>query len=81
MKRTIRDTINYTLYCRGRMVYHGITNNLFRRLAEHEREGMYFDEYTYSAKRSRASARRHESEDIARYFWSQGRLPKYNRQF
>ena len=75
-----RDTVNYTLYDGCRMVYHGITNDLERRLDEHERDGKFFTGYSYSALRTRSSALQHEAEDIGRYVWSQGRLPQYNKR-
>lgn len=75
-----RDTVNYTLYNGRRIVYHGITNDLERRLDEHERDGKFFTGFSYSAKRTRSSALQHEAEDIDRYVWSQGRRPKYNRR-
>jgi len=74
-----RDTHNYTLYQGRRIVYHGITSDIDRRLAEHEADGKTFDRVTYSVKRTRDSARQHEREDLERYRRNHGgNLPKYN---
>ena len=74
-----RDTCNYTLKDKNTIVYHGITNNLERRLGEHIRSGKEFTSCEYSVKRSRESALRHEREDITRYSSKKGRYPKYNK--
>ena len=77
--KTKRDTVNYTLYQGRRIVYHGITSDIDRRLAEHEADGKYFDGVSYSVKRTRRSARQHEREDLERYCRNHGGdLPKYN---
>ncbi|MBT8507038.1 hypothetical protein AZH53_01165 [Methanomicrobiaceae archaeon CYW5] len=73
-----RDTVNYTLRDRNKIVYMGITNDLDRRIAEHERDGKRFTNYSSSTKRTQDSALKHETEDLARYKRNQGRFPKYN---
>lgn len=67
-KRKSRDTVNYTL-CdwMGFPVYYGITNNLNRRLREHERDGKIYSEVRSSRKRSRARAEREETHSIRDY--------------
>lgn len=74
-----RDTCNYKLKDKNKIVYHGITNDLDRRLEEHIRSGKEFTSCEYSVKRSRASALRHEREDITRYSSRKGEYPKYNK--
>lgn len=74
-----RNTVNYTLYDGHKIVYHGITDNIDRRISEHERDGKDFTGYTVSAKRTRDSALNHEREDLERYQRGHnGKLPKYN---
>lgn len=64
-KRNPRDTVNYTLYgLFGEPVYYGITNNLDRRLREHERDGKAFYDYSSSSKRTRTRADREETRSI-----------------
>lgn len=80
-KRNPRDTVNYTLYgLFGEPVYYGITNNLDRRLREHERDGKAFYNYSSSSKRTRTRADREETRSIHQYqdenFFSVA--PRYN---
>lgn len=77
---TKRDTVNYTLYQGNKIVYHGITNDLDRRVAEHKDSGKDFSRCDCSVKRTRESALQHETEDLERYQRNHdGKLPKYNR--
>lgn len=80
-KRKPRDTVNYTL-CdwMGFPVYYGITNNLNRRLREHERDGKVFSDVKSSRKRSRERAEREETQSIRDYQGNNilGIAPHYN---
>ena len=73
-----RDTVNYTLRDGRKIVYIGTTNDLDRRIDEHERDGKKFTTFSSSVKRTQDSALKHETEDLERYLRNQGRLPKYN---
>jgi len=68
------DTINYTLWSRNKLVYHGIcyTDRLEARLNEHELRGIKFDEYDYDHAKPRAKALLKERKLIQRD------RPKYN---
>ena len=52
------DTINYTLWYRNKLVYHGICydDRLEARLNEHELRGIVFDEYDYDYAKPRSTA-------------------------
>ena len=80
MAQKTRDTVNYTLYDGNRIVYHGITNDLDRRIEEHAASGKKFTRYDCSVKRTHESALKHESEDIERYKRTHGRYPNYNKK-
>lgn len=73
-----RDTVNYVLFDGRKVVYHGITNNLKRRIAEHKGDGKKFTRFSFSAKKTRKSALKHEAEVLKRYRRNQGKFPKYN---
>ena len=75
-----RNTRNYVLRDGHEIVYHGITEDIERRVPEHVRSGKEFTSCTFSRPRTRESARRHEAEAIARYERNQGRKPRYNKQ-
>jgi hypothetical protein len=68
------DTINYTLWYRNKLVYHGIcyADRLDARLNEHELRGILFDEYDYDYAKPRATAIIKERQLIQRD------CPKYN---
>ena len=75
-----RETANYELRNRGTLVYYGITNNLDRRISEHERAGKVFDEVVkVGAIASRWTARKYEKREIASYQRKFGNRPAYNR--
>jgi hypothetical protein len=81
-KRNPRDTVNYTLYgMLGEPIYYGITNNLDRRLKEHERNGKVFYDVSSSSKRSRERADREETRAIHGYQDNNfiGAAPRYNK--
>lgn len=68
------DTINYTLWHRNRLVYHGIcyADRLESRLNEHELRGILFDEYDHDNAKPRTTAMAKERRLIQRD------RPKYN---
>jgi hypothetical protein len=77
-----RDTVNYTLYgMLGEPIYYGITNNLDRRLREHERDGKVFHDVSSSSKRSRGRADKEETRAIHSYQSENlvGAAPRYNK--
>lgn len=79
LRRRVRNTTNYELRNRGKVVYHGITNDLERRIAEHERSGKLFDEVVkVGTAVTRGSARTYERRQIATYARRYRRPPKYN---
>jgi len=63
-----KDTVNYILIYRGRIVYHGITyaDRIQSRLAEHRVDGKMFDSYRVSGTTSREVAQRIEQRRIRR---------------
>lgn len=68
------DTVNYTLWYRNKLVYHGIcyADRIEARLNEHELRGIQFDEYDYDHFKPRARALIQERKLIQRD------RPKYN---
>lgn len=68
------DTLNYTLWHRNKLVYHGIcyADRLDARLNEHELRGIIFDEHDYDYAKPRATALIKERKLI------QQDCPKYN---
>jgi hypothetical protein len=82
VERVPRDTTCYTLYdFLGNPVYHGITNNLDRRLSEHSRSGKCFSHVTSSVKRTRPRAEKDETRKIHEYQDKNlfGNPPRYNK--
>lgn len=73
---TGHDTVNYTLWHRKTLVYHGIcyADRVEKRLDEHERNGLYFDEYDHDHAKPRENAAKLEKRLIQRD------KPKYNYQ-
>lgn len=69
-----KDTVNYTLKYKGKLVYHGITraDRLDRRISEHEIAGKVFDEVKFDAPKMRAKAMNLERFRIKKH------TPKYN---
>ncbi len=70
------DTVNYALYWKRKLVYHGIVyeDRLDARLYEHEYNGKIFDHCVFDHPRTRSHARRVEQKRIRRDH------PKYNVQ-
>ena len=68
------DTLNYTLWYRNKLVYHGIcyADRLEARLNEHELRGIVFDEYEHGSAKPRGAAL------IKEYQLIQRDRPKYN---
>jgi hypothetical protein len=68
------DTLNYTLWCRNKLVYHGIcySDRMDIRLNEHELRGVIFDEYDHDHAEPRDKAIGLERSRIRRD------RPKYN---
>jgi hypothetical protein len=68
------DTLNYTLWYRNKLVYHGIcyADRLDARLNEHELRGIIFDEHDYDYAKPRAAELIKERKLI------QKDCPKYN---
>ena len=68
------DTINYTLWYRGKKVYHGVCyiDRLEARINEHALSGKKFDKYTYGTAKPRSRALNVERKKIYRD------IPKYN---
>ena len=76
-----RDTSKYVLHQGKKIVYIGITNNLERRTAEHEREGMKFtsvekvgNQTTREAAENWETSRIHQYQDN-----HDGKTPLYNQ--
>jgi len=69
------DTVLYTLFHKGRIVYIGITflNRLGSRIDEHRRSGKVFDRVDFSQSYSRSKALDLEANKIRKL------KPKYNR--
>ena len=69
-----KDTRNYSLLHRGKIVYEGISYDdvLDIRINRHRREGKVFDSCRYSQLKKRSMALDHEELRIRR------RRPKYN---
>jgi len=80
-RRTKRDTYLYELKDRGKVVYRGITNDIERRISEHERARKRFTTYCYEAvPLSRKSARKREKKLVETYKKGHlGRKPRYNK--
>lgn len=80
-KRAKRDTYTYELKNRGKVVYRGITNDVERRVREHEREGKRFTTYCYDIyPSSRKTAREREKCQVETYKKGhRGRKPKHNK--
>jgi len=70
------DTINYSLWYKNRLVYHGIcyVDRIETRLNEHEFNGLIFDQYDHDHAKPREKARAKEARLIKRD------SPKYNYQ-
>ena len=68
------DTLNYTLWHRNKLVYHGIcyADRLETRLNEHELRGVIFDEHDHDYAKPRGTAL------IKEYQLIQRDRPKYN---
>jgi len=68
------DTVNYILWYKRRIVYHGIcyTDRIDSRLNEHELRGLIFDEFDYDHAKPRTKAQILEQKRIKRD------KPKYN---
>jgi|SRR5579863_1397986 len=68
------DTVNYILWHKKRIVYHGIcyADRVDARLNEHVSNGFVFDEYDYDRAKPRLKARQLEKKRIMRD------KPKYN---
>lgn len=68
------DTVNYTHYHKGKVVYHGITyeDRLNKRTSEHRNSGKKFDRVKCSEPKPRSEALAHEKKMIKRH------KPKYN---
>jgi hypothetical protein len=68
------DTVNYVLFYKNRVVYHGVCyeDRLEARLDEHERRGLIFDEYDFDHAKPRQKALLVEKRKIRRHG------PKYN---
>ncbi len=79
---TKRDTYNYTMRDRGKIVYHGITDNPDRRIFEHENSGKRFTSATIDAYPcSRDTALDRERDRIESYERNhRGRKPRYNEK-
>ena len=62
------DTVNYTLFHRGRKVYHGICyeDRVYARLNEHRRRGLRFDDHSVSKAKRRVKAMDLERNRIRR---------------
>jgi hypothetical protein len=71
---TDNDTVNYILWHKRRIVYHGIcyVDRMDARLNEHELRGLIFDEYDYDHAKPRNRAQAVEQIRIKRD------KPKYN---
>lgn len=71
------DTVNYSLYSRGRLVYHGICyeDRLDQRLCEHRRAGKVFDHCVYDHAKPRLNALDKEERQIRR------NRPKHNYHY
>ena len=77
--RPARNTYRYRLVSGRKIVYHGISNDPWRRVAEHARDGKLFNAMeVIGCARTRAGASRSERESINTYRSRRGRLPKYN---
>ncbi|OOQ62199.1 hypothetical protein [Mucilaginibacter pedocola] len=70
------NTVNYKLYYKRKLVYHGITfeYRLDERLCEHERNGLKFDYCEYDDAKQRSLASEIERKRIRRD------CPKHNKQ-
>jgi len=71
---TDNDTVNYILWHKKRIVYHGICyiDRMDARLNEHELRGLIFDEFDYDHAKPRTKAQVLEQKRIQRD------KPKYN---
>ncbi len=80
--KVMPKTCNYELKDRHRVVYRGITNNLVRRLAEHQRDGKQFTHARITSwSFFRWRARWNERRDLAQYRRGHGgHNPRYNRR-
>jgi hypothetical protein len=68
------DTVNYTLWYKGKKVYHGIcyADRLEARINEHFSSGKKFDNYTCGSSKPRSRALNLERKKIYRD------IPRYN---
>ena len=62
------DTVNYELFKKNKLVYHGITyeNRLGRRTLEHKNRGLLFDRVQTDSAKPRVEAKAEEKELIQR---------------
>ena len=76
-----RDTFKYELKDNNRLVYAGITNDIERRAAEHQAEGMKFTSVTKVGNiTTREGASKWETDRIRTYMQNHnGATPKYNK--
>jgi hypothetical protein len=75
-----RTHLNYDLKDGRKIVYRGTTNDIERRMAEHERAGKRFTHaVVQGARKTPAGARSEERASLARYRRShRGANPRYN---
>jgi hypothetical protein len=63
------DTVNYTHYHKGKVVYHGVTyeDRLDKRTDEHRKSGKKFDKVVFSEPKPRSEAFAHERKMINKH--------------
>ncbi|MFC0514620.1 hypothetical protein ACFFGT_10425 [Mucilaginibacter angelicae] len=73
---TSNNTVNYTLWHRNRLVYHGIcyADRIQLRLNEHKRHGLIYDEYDHDYAKPR------EKAALLEKWLIQKDRPRYNYQ-
>ena len=79
IRRAKRNVRNYSLYQRGKKVYNGISNNPWRRLREHRKNGIRATLKVEPTPRTRQSARQRERRLNIGYRRRKGFLPKHNK--
>jgi predicted GIY-YIG superfamily endonuclease len=78
--RCKRDTYLYELKDRGKVVYRGISNDVDRRIREHERSGKRFTTiWVSNVPTCRRTALKDEKVGVSTYRRTHGRRPRQNK--
>ena len=77
---TSRNCVKYKLKTGKKTCYHGITNNLNRRVAEHKKTKKFTTAVKVGKKCTRSSAAKWERQSLSAYRKNHnGKNPRYNK--